>query len=448
MSRQGSLRRVLIVSPHFPPVNAPDMQRVRMGLPYYRENGWEPVVLAMSPDLIEGAIVEPLLEQSLPGDLRIVRSSGLPASYTRWAGTGNLWLRGGRRFMQAGDALLREQPFDLAFFSTTQFSSFTLGPRWLRKFGLPYVLDYQDPWRNTYYETKRIRPPGGILKYTLSQLYALSREPRALRHASGIVAVSDSYGAMLHRLYPGIRFPEVRTLPFGASEKDFQIAARHRPEPSLITRHDDQIHIVYAGRCGPDMSLSMSALFTAFRTFLQTHPREAARIRFHFIGTDYAPPPLGREWAMPVARQLGVEAYVSEHCRRVPFYDALHYLLQADALVALGSNDATYSASKLYPYILARRPLLTLFHQASLVTSLARVLKAGLTLHFDDNASIAKLAESIHRDWFASGDYLNYRPHNEEAFEGLHARQATAALCRHFDEVLRHATPKTRTTNG
>ena len=36
------MRRVLLVSPHFPPTNAPDHQRVRMSLPFYREHGWAP----------------------------------------------------------------------------------------------------------------------------------------------------------------------------------------------------------------------------------------------------------------------------------------------------------------------------------------------------------------------------------------------------------------------
>ncbi len=34
------MKRVLIISPHFPPINAPDCQRVRMSLPYYRRYGW------------------------------------------------------------------------------------------------------------------------------------------------------------------------------------------------------------------------------------------------------------------------------------------------------------------------------------------------------------------------------------------------------------------------
>ena len=37
------MRRVLIVSPSFPPISAADLHRVRMSLPYYREFGWEPI---------------------------------------------------------------------------------------------------------------------------------------------------------------------------------------------------------------------------------------------------------------------------------------------------------------------------------------------------------------------------------------------------------------------
>ena len=67
-----ALRRVLIISPHFPPVNAPDMQRARLALPFLRETGWEPVVLCLDPTMVEGAVIDPLLERTYPRDIRIV----------------------------------------------------------------------------------------------------------------------------------------------------------------------------------------------------------------------------------------------------------------------------------------------------------------------------------------------------------------------------------------
>src|SRR6476620_2061415 len=84
-------RRVLIVSPHFPPVNAPDMQRVRMSLPFFRESGWEPMVLAVEPGGTES--LDPLLSATLPADVPIERVPSLPPGLTRPLGVGNVALR-------------------------------------------------------------------------------------------------------------------------------------------------------------------------------------------------------------------------------------------------------------------------------------------------------------------------------------------------------------------
>ena len=147
MTTNGS-RKVLVVSPHFAPINAPDMHRVRMMLPYIRDFGWEPTILAVDPADIEGGVVEPILENTYPVDIRVIRVRGLPPRFTRWAGVGSLWLRCGLALGRAGEALLRSERFDLIFFSTTQFEAFNLGPRWKARFGVPFVIDYQDPWVN------------------------------------------------------------------------------------------------------------------------------------------------------------------------------------------------------------------------------------------------------------------------------------------------------------
>ena len=62
------MKSVLIISPHFPPVNAPDMQRVRMSLPYFKEMGWEPVVICVDQKYVEGFFDE-MLNKTIPSKL-------------------------------------------------------------------------------------------------------------------------------------------------------------------------------------------------------------------------------------------------------------------------------------------------------------------------------------------------------------------------------------------
>jgi hypothetical protein len=392
------MKKVLIVSPHFPPVNAPDMQRVRLALPYLRENGWEPVVLAVTPESVEGAALDPLLEATYPADVRVVRVAGLSPRATRWARIGSLWLRCGSALRRAGDALLAAEKFDSVFFSTTQFDAFKLGPRWLARFGVPYVLDYQDPWVNDYYERTGTRPPGGPLKYALAQWRARRAEPVALRGAAGVISVSSAYAAMLHRLYPWFEASRVRLMPFGATEADFSVADRHRPAKPLVPFDDGNVHFVYTGRCGDDMAYSLRVLFRALAKYRASNPAEAARLRLHFIGTDYSPPPLGRDRALPLAVAEGVGDLVAEHRYRVPYFDALHYLRRADALLTVGSDDPTYAASKIFPYILARRPMLLLYHEASLVLKCATESGAGVRFAFGAQSDPDQLAEQVWRN--------------------------------------------------
>jgi hypothetical protein len=429
-------RKVLIVSPHFAPVNAPDMQRVRLALPYLRASGWEPVVLAIAPDLVEGGVIEPLLEDTYPADIRIIRVRGLAPGSTRWAGIGSLWLRCGRALRKAGEKLLREEKFDLVFLSTTQFDAFMLGPRWKAKFGVPYVLDYQDPWVNDYYRRTHTPPPGGRLKFGVSQWLARRREPNVLRNASGLIAVSGAYGPMLARNYPWFGAERMSLLPFGAAEQDVATARSHRPAHPIVPFGDGCFHHVYTGRCGPDMSTSLTIVFRAFKKFLAARPADAGRIRFHFIGTDYAPPPFGREWAMPVAQAEGVEAFVSEHCYRVPYFDALYYLINADALLAVGSNDPTYSASKIFPYILARRPMLLVFNRGSPVIDIADAVNCGRRYSFRDASEIDARVGEVANDWFLGGKMSAFAQPDASAFAPYMAEAMSRRLARQFDAAV------------
>jgi hypothetical protein len=433
------MKKLLIISPHFSPVNAPDMQRVRMALPYLRGLGWEPTVLAIAPESIEGAVIERKLEETYPSDIRVIRVKGISARYTRWAGFGNLWLRCGRAYRKEGERLLKSERFDLSLISTTQFAAFKLGPLWRKKFGLPYVLDYQDPWINDYYNVTGTAPPGGRIKFALSQWEASILEPAALRESSGVIAVSNSYGTMLSNLYPWFLASRAKLLPFGGASSDFERLGDYRPAKPIIDFTDGLNHQVYVGRCGPDMSIALRILFKAFGRYHKTHPEKASRMRFHFIGTDYSPPPMGRDWAVPVAREAGLGDFVQEHRYRVAYFDSLYYLRNAQALIAVGSNDPNYSASKFFSYVLARRPFLMVFHSNSPVIRFAQNVSAGLTFGFKGNEDIDSVADLVYQQWFVEEQHKVYRAFSDEAFAPYTAEHMVKGLVAVFDDALRDA---------
>jgi hypothetical protein len=58
-------RRVLIVCPHFAPINAADSHRVRIMLPYLEDEGWQAHVLTVDPRDVESQ-AESLLLETVP----------------------------------------------------------------------------------------------------------------------------------------------------------------------------------------------------------------------------------------------------------------------------------------------------------------------------------------------------------------------------------------------
>src|SRR5688572_26967777 len=79
---QQTMRRVLMVSPHFPPDTSAGTHRVRLLAPHLPAAGWEPTVVTVDPSAYEGAL-DPDLAALVPSTVRIVRAPALSSERTR-----------------------------------------------------------------------------------------------------------------------------------------------------------------------------------------------------------------------------------------------------------------------------------------------------------------------------------------------------------------------------
>lgn len=427
-------RRVLIISPRFPPTNAPDHQRVRMALPYLQEFGWNPTVLAVRPEYVEGG-QDYVLGSSVSGDARIIRVPALPVRWTRKLGLGGLTYRALPYLKPRAERLLREENFDLVFFSTTEFMTMSWGRGWKSQFGVPYVLDFQDPWVNDHYKRNvNMRRPGGNLKHALTQWLARQFEPGAVRDASHSICVSPGYPGMLRARYPDVEASRFTVLPFAAANTDFEFLRRNRTRQELFDPGDGKRHWVYVGRGGDDMDFSLRCLFTAVNKARAARMDGIESVVMHFIGTDYAAGSMARKSVEARAKSCGVGDMVHEHPWRVPYFTSLQCLLDADALVVTGSSDANYTASKIYPYILANRPMLTVFHENSSVNEVIRSTRAGTAVTFGANDSVDLVAEKIVKNWIVNPSRLE-RKVNWAAFEPYTAKRMTQRMSEVFHGI-------------
>ena len=390
------IRRVLIVSPHFPPLNAPDMQRVRMSLPHYRAHGWEPIVLCVG-DAWQDGVREHDLEQTIPPDVYIVRTPALSLSWTRFLGLRNLGLRCWLHFFFAGFRLIRREKIDLVFFSNTQFVTFALGRLWRAFLRTPYVFDMQDPWRTDYYSRPGSRRPPGGWKYQLARGMAWILEGWSFRHVSAVMSVSPRYLDDLQARYHWLSRTPTAVIGFGASKADFLASARLPPPAYRLSRAHGEIHFVYTGAAGPVMPHALTVLFAGLKLFHQRAPEQARRLRFHFLGTSYVTPGQGTPAVLPLAVVCGAAAQVEEVPHRLGHLECLRLQQEADVLLLPGSSDLAYSPSKVYPYFLSRRPTLGLVFRSSVLERLLDELSFATLVRFDEHASKEPACEDLCR---------------------------------------------------
>jgi hypothetical protein len=129
---------------------------------------------------------------------------------------------------------------------------------------------------------------------------------------------------------------------------------------------------------------------------------------------------------------------VSEVTARAPYLDALRLLCEADFLVLIGSDDPQYSASKVYPYILARRPIVAVVHEKSPVADLLRRVRAGIVITFSGRDDVDGPASRLATAWTDLVSNLPAAPDTDwQAFAPYTARAVTARQCLVFDSAVR-----------
>jgi len=422
------LKKLLIISPYFPPSNAADMQRIRMSLPYLTQFGWDAEVVTVDPAFSDLAKDE-LLLQSVPAGIKIHLVKAFQKKWTSKVGLGSIALRSLWFYRKKVNQLLKETHFDLIYFSTTQFPVCILGAYWKKRFNIPYVIDMQDPWHSEYYrdKPKEQQPPKYWFSYRLNKYL----EPIAMKQVDGLISVSENYIADLKLRYPVIKNIPSATITFGAFEPDLKIADDNRQAfKSLLD--PEFINIVYIGRGGADMHPAIAALFKAFKTGLDNEPQIFNQIKIYFIGTSYAPDGKGMPSILPLAKQYNIAENIIEITDRIPYYHTLVTLQQADALFIPGSDDPKYTASKIYPYILAQKPLLAIFNSQS--PAIPVLLEFGVKhVYSYDQSPDADIHNFLKQ--VALHEIKDY-PYNAEAIKKYSAKNMAGNQCRLFDTVL------------
>jgi hypothetical protein len=374
-------RRVLMVSPHFPPDTSAATHRVRLLLPHLAALGWTPTVLTLTPESYEGTL-EPALGSLVSEDVRVERVAALPAALTRAFGFGDLGLRSWMALRSRVRELMRAETFDALFWTVYPTWPAQSGPSLAHEAGAAFVLDLQDPWVGAWGDT--VGPAGGgrpDMRSRMSRALSVRAEEATVLAADGVTAVSAGTIDALAARVRAVRDRPTAEVPLVALAADVAWARSGPPLPDALRFDDDHVHVVWVGTLLPAGLGVLRAILDALADAGRRDARVRERVRLHFVGTSNESRADAPARALPVAREAGVAAQVTEHAPRVGYREALQLLGAADAVLLGGSTEAHYTPSRLYPALLGGAPMLAVYREGSHAVSVLRGLPSEPAVH-------------------------------------------------------------------
>lgn len=125
-------------------------------------------------------------------------------------------------------------------------------------------------------------------------------------------------------------------------------------------------------------------------------------------------------------------------------------MLDSDVLLLIGSDEAHYTASKVFPYLLSLCPLITIFHEDSSVNEVLREARAGRSITFSSSEKVSDKVEQIYDAVKAvlSADRADHQVNDQANLEAYTTRTMAARLAESFDRALSGNAKTERSVTG
>lgn len=421
------MKKILIITPHFPPSNLAGVHRPRLFSNHLRSFGWEPVILTVHEKYYEE---EPdwNLVKLLPADLRIEKVTAFTLTKPRLIG--DIGMRAFFQLYRKAKQLIRNENIDFLFIPIPSFYCALLG-RWLHSStGIFYGIDYIDPWVHEFPGSNKL-----FSRHWFSTKLAKLLEPIAVKNASLITGVAEGYYQAVLERNPHLNNKIVYgAMPYGGEESDHLMVKELRIKSYLFKKEEGVFKFVYAGAMLPKAYTVLDAIF---KSIAATEP--ATKTEFHFIGTGKTPNDSEGFNIKPLAKQYGLwESVVFEYPKRIPYLDVLVHLEQADGVFILGSTEAHYTPSKSYQGVISGKPVLAVLHKDSTAVEVLKTSGAGHVLEFDGEAGTAAIENrfpAFLKDYLLWTSTFDNSKTDKAVFGGYSAKAVTGKLALLLDKA-------------
>lgn len=401
------MKKVLIISYYWPPSGGIGVLRCLKIAKYLREFGWEPIVFTAKD--AHYPTLDPSNDKDIPKDLTVLRQKiwepyHIYKFITRKEKTANvnnvfyvkedkpslahrlsvwirsnffipdaraMWIRPSVKYLTQ---YLKDNPVDAIFSDGPPHSNTRIATLLKQKTGTPWLADFQDPWTQVdYYQLLSLTKWGDAKHRRMEQA--------AFKAADKITIVSPTWKRDLEEL--GAK--NVTVIPWGFDPADYPT----KP-PKIVT----SFAFTHLGIMGYDRN---PATFFKVLSDLKSELADFGKhLKIRLVGqVDYS-----------ITESYTVNGLAEnvEMIGSVPRQKALELTLSSPVLLLLlnqQSNAQGRIPGKLFEYLAARRPILTLGGTDSDVAGIIQTTKSGQTCDYEDYEAIKKNVKYLYNQYLA-----------------------------------------------
>jgi hypothetical protein len=342
------LKKILIISPHFPPSPAPPSQRVRLLMKHCTKFGFYPHAYTVNAYYREESKDEWMYEL-LGNENTVTELKCLDQRKTRKFKIGDLGLRMLPFLITKLIKDCKKKKADFILYPVPPWYILIAAPivKWFTK--VPYGIDFIDPWVHEELAVNR------SFKYKASQFIARTLEKWVCKNASIIFSVSEGINSNLKKRHPVLQNIPMFAVPYGAEESDFLSLAKQLP-----TQKNEIFTIRYIGAIWGDCYAVLDGLMPAFAQWHNT-----INFNIEMYGTTYAGEGLAKHQMGKWFSENNMSNFAKEYPLRVTYKKAVELTLTADLIFLVGGMQPYYAASKLMGLIVSKKPFLAFVHKDS-----------------------------------------------------------------------------------
>lgn len=418
------MKNLLVVAFHFPPDNtSTGVLRTYKFTEYLLRHDWRSHVISVPERLYTSR--NPPGVDPVPAQISVERvwacdvkqAFGIRGVYPSWLGVPDRywpWFFSGRR---AAAEAIRRGSVQAVYTTYPVPTAHLIGLALRRRFGLPWIADFRDPWAT---EGER-----GIRASIESRL-----ERAVVTAADRVVCNTLAMRLDFLARYPSQPPHKFVTITNGYDEKDFS---------SIVPEAGGKFQILYPGTIDPE-NRNPAGLFAGIRCAIDRGWLKPDDLRVVLLGCGgYADSPRFRQ----DLERHRLQQVVEIHQDRIPYRKALARMAGADVVVVLSENlggdeaahvqdwTAMQVPAKLYEYLRLGRPLLALVSEGA-VKELLEKTGAGSPMSSRDIEQVAVTLKRYYEERRPAPPSL---PPADPAIAGYSRENLTMLLARELDAL-------------